>query len=83
MTGPGKRPTPSVANELADLARQVASLSPDRRDPEQFHMAKSEIAAGIRRCARQIDAAERPRIGRLTVAELAAARRDIARRAAP
>jgi len=38
---------------LADLARRVARLSPDRRDPEKYHMEKSEIAAALRRIASQ------------------------------
>jgi hypothetical protein len=41
---------------LARLARDVARLAPDRRDPERFHVEKSEIAAELRRLAR---AAER------------------------
>lgn len=34
---------------LADLARRVQRLTPDRRDPERYHVEKSEIAAAIRR----------------------------------
>jgi hypothetical protein len=43
-------------DELRALAAAVARLLPDRRDPEAFHMSKSEIAARLRRLAR---AAER------------------------
>ena len=35
----------AVADDLADLARQIDRLAPDRRDPEAFHMAKADIAA--------------------------------------
>lgn len=38
---------------LADLARRVQRLSPDRRDPEKYHCEKSEIAAELRRLAGQ------------------------------
>ncbi|MEE3502614.1 hypothetical protein [Acidiphilium acidophilum] len=43
---------------LADLARRVQRLAPDRRDPERYHAEKSEIAAELRRIARN---AEPPR----------------------
>lgn len=42
---------------LHDLARQVQRLLPDRRDPERFHADKSEIAAALRRLARQMERA--------------------------
>ncbi|WP_286705483.1 hypothetical protein [Acidiphilium sp. 37-64-53] len=42
-------------NELAELAARVARLSPDRRDPEKYHCEKSEIAAELRRLARDFD----------------------------
>jgi hypothetical protein len=44
------------AERLAVLAAAVAPLSPSRRDPEQFHEDKSEIAAELRRLAREIAA---------------------------
>lgn len=40
---------------LADLARRVQRLSPDRRDPERYHAEKSEIAAELRRLARDTE----------------------------
>jgi hypothetical protein len=39
---------------LRDLARAVDRLGPSRRNPEQFHEDKSEIAAELRRLAREI-----------------------------
>ena len=38
---------------LLDLAQRVARLGPDRRNPEQFHIDKSEIVAELRRLARR------------------------------
>lgn len=38
--------------ELEALARRVSRLGPDRRDPERFHMDRSEIVAELRRLAR-------------------------------
>jgi hypothetical protein len=38
---------------LSDLALRVARLGPDHRNPEQFHMDKSEIVAELRRLARR------------------------------
>jgi hypothetical protein len=38
---------------LADLARRVARLSINRRDPEQFFIERSELAAELRRLASQ------------------------------
>lgn len=43
-----------AAASLESLARAVGRLSPDRRDPERFHMDRSEIVADLRRLARQI-----------------------------
>ena len=48
--------TAADAQALADLARRLERLRPSHRDPEQFHIEKSEIAAELRRLAR---AAER------------------------
>ena len=45
--------TDGRADRLIHLAGQVARLSPDRRDPEQFHIQKSEIVATLRRLARE------------------------------
>ena len=36
---------------LEDLGLRVRRLSPDRRDPERFHIEKSELAAELRRLA--------------------------------
>jgi hypothetical protein len=44
--------SPSNPGTLEDLAERVRRLSPDRRDPEQFHIEKSELAAELRRLAR-------------------------------
>jgi hypothetical protein len=43
----------SVPEALEDLARRVARLRPCWRDPERFFEARSEIAAELRRMARQ------------------------------
>lgn len=42
-----------VTGALADLAARVARLSPSHRDPERYHVEKSEIAAELRRLARE------------------------------
>ena len=47
----GKDPGKSV-EKLTNLATQVARLCPDHRDPEAFHIQKSEIVATLRRLAR-------------------------------
>ena len=47
-------PTPSatLAARLRDLAEAARRLPPpDRRDPERFHLARSELAAELRRLA--------------------------------
>jgi hypothetical protein len=36
---------------LLRLAAQVDALSPSHRDPEAFHLAKSDIAEALRRLA--------------------------------
>ena len=44
--------TPSLAQRLRDLAETARRLPPpDRRDPERFHVAKSELVAALRRLA--------------------------------
>ncbi len=48
----GKDPGKSV-EKLTNLATQVARLCPDHRDPEAFHIQKSEIVATLRRLARE------------------------------
>lgn len=50
---PCHSPTP---HPLLDLAKRVSRLGPDRRNPEQFHIDKSEIVAELRRLARKKDA---------------------------
>lgn len=44
---------------LHDLAHRVAHLTIDRHDPEKFFCEKSEIAAELRRMARDGSAQER------------------------
>lgn len=39
-------------SRLNDLANAVQRLTIDRRNPEKFHMDKSEIVAALRRMAR-------------------------------
>ena len=43
-----------IADELDDLAGRVRRLSPNRRDPEQYHEDKSEIEADLRRLSREV-----------------------------
>jgi hypothetical protein len=43
-----------VVDELADIARAVRRISPSWRDPEPFHLAKSEISAALFRLARRL-----------------------------
>lgn len=43
-------------HDLDALADRIRRLAPDRRDPERFHMEKSEIAAELRRLARELAA---------------------------
>jgi hypothetical protein len=42
----------SECPDLDALADRVRRLAPSRRDPEQFHVEKSEIEAAIRELAR-------------------------------
>lgn len=56
MQAPTKRasqPVPPAA-DLDRLAGAVARLSPSHRDPEAFHVSKSEIVAELRRLARTL-----------------------------
>ena len=39
--------------QLEALARRIDRLVPDRRDPEAFHVEKSEVAAALRRLANE------------------------------
>lgn len=45
------------ADDLARLASAVGRLSPSHRDPERFHLDRSEIVAELRRLARTLGAA--------------------------
>jgi hypothetical protein len=45
-----------TAAKIERLAERVRRLSPSRHNPEQFHSDKSEIAAELRRLAREIAA---------------------------
>ncbi len=49
----------AAANILQDLASRVERNVPHHRDPEQFHIEKSEIASELRRLA-QRDARRHP-----------------------
>lgn len=40
---------------LSTLANRVSRLSPDRRDPEQWHLEKDDIAKSLRRIARDLE----------------------------
>ena len=55
MTGP------NLADQLADLARRLARLAPDRRDPERYHCDKSELIAALRSLAKQAEQSPHPR----------------------
>ncbi len=45
-----------LAARLRDLADRVRSLPPpDRHDPERFHLAKSDVAAELRRLAAETE----------------------------
>lgn len=45
----------TAAATLSTLANRVSRLSPDRRDPEQWHLEKDDIAKALRRIAREIE----------------------------
>lgn len=47
-----REPTPAVQCEL--LARALQRLAPDRRDPERFHMDRSELVSELRRLGRRL-----------------------------
>lgn len=42
------------SDDVADLVIAVQRLTPDRRDPERFHIEKSEIVAALRRLAKEM-----------------------------
>jgi hypothetical protein len=41
--------------QLRDLSRAVRRLCPDHRDPEDFHIRKSEIAAKLADLAKRLE----------------------------
>ena len=43
---------PRIAEMLNAIAQRLRNLSPDHRDPEKFHIQKSELVAELRRLAR-------------------------------
>lgn len=47
-----------LAEKLHHLAHAVRRLSPDHRDPERFHLDKSEIERTLRRLARKAERAD-------------------------
>ncbi len=53
-----RHPKPILpAADLDRLAGAVARLSPSHRDPERFHLDRSEIVAELRRLARALGGA--------------------------
>lgn len=48
-----ERRRPTVAPELDALADRLGRLRPSHRDPEAFHVEKSEIEHELRRLARR------------------------------
>lgn len=48
-------PVIPVTEQMADLADRVARLAPAHRDPERFHIDKSEIVAELRALAKGRD----------------------------
>ena len=58
---PRDQPRSGVSGRLLDLADAARRLPPpDRRDPERFHTAKSDLAADLRALAWQIARSARP-----------------------
>lgn len=51
--------SPSFAGRLREIARRVAELRLDRRDPEAFFLERSALAAELRHLATHPDAASR------------------------
>jgi hypothetical protein len=43
------------SQQLRDLSRAVRRLGPDHRDPERFHVDKSEIAARLSDLAARLE----------------------------
>lgn len=51
--GREKAPIRNTSDQLSRLAARVARLTPSHRDPERFHVEKSEVVAELRRLARE------------------------------
>lgn len=47
--------TAPAPDTLHRLAARVARLSPDRRNPERWHLEKDDIAHALRRLARTLE----------------------------
>ncbi|WP_160122442.1 hypothetical protein [Rhodovarius lipocyclicus] len=50
----GNPTPPCPLYTIEGIAARLARLSPSHRDPEQFHIDKSELLAELRRLARTI-----------------------------
>lgn len=48
----------NLSHELEDLAYRVLSLVPDHRNPERYHVTKSEIFSKLRTLASAVEGAE-------------------------
>ena len=60
LGGSGSCPGPGMSRPLEpaqprDLARRVRRLAPSHRDPEAYHVEKSEIVAGLLSLARRME----------------------------
>jgi len=49
-----RTPPGDAATELEELANRVSRLTVCRRDPERFHVDRSEIVAEMRKLARRV-----------------------------
>lgn len=47
-----------LSDKLADLAKRVVVNVPDRRNPEAWHVEKSQIAHELRRIAKEVENAK-------------------------
>jgi hypothetical protein len=54
-TSPSPAPA-TLAERLADVARRLQKLAPDRRDPERYFVEKSELLHDLRQIAATPDA---------------------------
>ena len=48
------KPTTRPSEKLEELVHRLGRLCPDHRDPERFHIEKSEIAQELRKLAKQV-----------------------------